>query len=144
MLVKTVKYIDYDNNPQKDTLYFNMTKAEIGAFQVRMDGKFIDHLKDLVQGNKIEELFWFFRDFVLDAYGEKSSDGKRFYKTEEARKDFECSIAFSELFTDLMTDPNKVREFTRAILPPDFQNIDLPDNVTDSDVTSVASLPSTT
>ena len=48
MLVKTIEYIDYDGNPQKDTCYFNMTKAEIAAMQVRMNGKFIDYLKELV------------------------------------------------------------------------------------------------
>lgn len=144
MLVKTIEYTDYNGNPQKDTLYFNMTKAEIAAMQVRMDGKFIDYLKELVDGNKIEKIFEYFRDIVLDAYGEKSEDGKRFYKTPELRKDFEASIAFSELFSELMTDAKKVSDFTRAILPPDFQNIELPEDVKSLDGASAASAPSTT
>lgn len=141
MLIKTFEYVDYNGNKQKETLYFNMNKAEIAAMQVRMDGKFIDHLKTLVEGNKIEALFGFFRDLVLDSYGEKSEDGKRFYKTSEMRKDFEASIVYSELIAELMSDPKKVSAFTRGILPPDFQNIEIPEDVMNSYESSVPSLP---
>lgn len=137
MLTKLFEYTDYDGNLQRETLYFNMNKAEIAAMQVRMDGKFIDHIKELVKGNKVETLFGFFRDLVLDSYGEKSEDGKRFHKTKEMRSEFEESIAFSELMAELMTDPKKVKAFTRGILPPDFQNIEIPDDV--SSITSLSS-----
>ena len=144
MLTKTFQYTDYNGNSQIETLYFNMNKAEIAAMQVRMDGKFIDHIKDLVNGNKVEALFGFFRDIVLDSYGEKSEDGKRFHKSPEMRKDFEESIAFSELIAELMSDPKKVSAFTRAILPPDFQNIEVPDSVEGLNAASIASMPAGT
>lgn len=142
MLTKTFQYTDYNGNSQIETLYFNMNKAEIAAMQVRMDGKFIDHIKELITGNKVEELFGFFRDVVLDSYGEKSEDGKRFHKSPEMRKDFEESIVFSELIAELMTNPKKVAAFTRAILPPDFQNIEIPDSMEELNAASAASLPS--
>lgn len=146
MLVKTIEYIDYNGNQQKDTCYFNLSKAEIAAMQVRMNGKFIDYLQSLVKGNKVEELFGYFRDIILDSYGEKSEDGKRFYKTAKMREDFECSIAFSELITELLQDTKKVRIFTRSILPPDFQNIEIPEDedILSSDVASTPSLPAAT
>lgn len=143
MLVKTIEYIDYDGNPQKDTVYFNLNKAEIAAMQVRMNGKFIDHLKKLVKEGQVEEMFTIFRDLVLDSYGVKSEDGKRFYKKKEAREEFECSIAFSEILAELMTDRQKVKVFTRSILPPDFQNVEIPDDPNEllsSDESSAASL----
>lgn len=140
MLIKTFEYVDYNGDKQVETLYFNLNKAEIAAMQVRMDGKFIDHLRDLVEGKKIEALFGFFRDLVLDSYGEKSSDGKRFHKTAEMRRDFEESIPFSELIVELMGDPEKVKTFTRGILPPDFQNVEVPDEMISN--ASVPSLPS--
>lgn len=141
MLIKTIEYIDYNGSKQKDTCYFNLSKAEIAAMQVRMNGKFIDYLKSLVDGNQIEDLFGYFRDIVLDSYGEKSEDGKRFYKNAKMREEFEYSIAFSELITELLQDPKKVKSFTRGILPPDFQNIELPDDMIQSDESSVSSLP---
>lgn len=138
MLVKTVKYIDYNGNQQEETLYFNLTKAEIAQMQVRMNGRFIDHLKELVAGKKVEELFSTFQDIILDSYGEKSSDGKRFIKTPEMRKDFASSIAYSEILTELLQDPKQSRAFTRAILPPDFQNVEIPENIVSSDEPSAA------
>lgn len=144
MLIKTIEYIDYDGKPQKDVCYFNMTKAEIAGMQVRMNGKFIDHLKDLASGNQVEELFGFFKEIILDSYGEKSEDGKRFYKTPEMRRDFEFSIAFSELITELLQNPKDVAKFTRAILPPDFQNIEIPEDMTGIDDASAPSLPAAT
>lgn len=144
MLIKTFEYTDYNGNSQRETLYFNMNKAEIAAMQVRMDGKFIDHIKDLVEGRKVEELFGFFRDVVLDSYGEKSEDGKRFHKSPQMRKDFEESIAFSELIAELMTDKAKVKSFTRGILPPDFQSIDVPDDGISPDETPASLNPAYT
>ena len=144
MLIKTIEYVDYDGNHQKDTCYFNMTKAEIAALQVRMDGKFIDYLKKLVDGEKVEELFNYFREIVLDSYGEKSLDGKHFYKNSKMREEFESSIAFSEFLTELLQDQKKVAAFTRAILPPDFQNVEIPDDVLNYDGTSTPHLPSAT
>lgn len=146
MIAKTIEYVDYNGNSQKETCYFNMTKAEIAAMQVRMNGKFIDHLKSLIDGHQVEDLFKYFRELVLDSYGEKSEDGKRFHKTPEMRNEFEESIAFSEMITELLQDPNKVRVFAKGILPPDFQNIEVPDEmlINDGTVAPVASLPPTT
>lgn len=141
MLVKTIEYIDYNGNPQKDPCYFNLNKAEIASMQVRMNGKFIDYLKDLVAGNQVEELFEHFRNIVLDSYGEKSEDGKRFIKTPEMRKEFEQSIAYSELIAELLQDTKKVRAFTRGILPPDFQNIEIPEETVSSDAAPISSVP---
>lgn len=120
MLKKEVSYIDYDGNRRQETLYFNMNKAEIAAMQVKMDGKYIGHLKDLVANNKIESLFDFFRGLVLDSYGKKSEDGRRFVKNAQLREEFEQSIPFSDILIDLLTDGDKMSNFTRNILPPDL------------------------
>ena len=120
MLKKEVSYVDYDGNNVTETLYFNMTKTEIAAMQVRMDGKFIDYLQDLVKGNKVERLFHIFKDIVLDSYGKKSDDGRRFVKSKELRDDFEASIPFDNLMMELLQDSDKQSAFVRAILPPDM------------------------
>lgn len=123
MIKRTFTYKDYDGKQQTDVCYFNMNKAEIATMQVRMDGKYIDHLKDLLAKEKIEELFHFFKDLVLDSYGEKSSDGKRFIKSAQMREEFEQSIVFSDLIVDLISSPEKMADFTKGILPPDFAEI---------------------
>lgn len=120
MLKKTITYTDLNNESQTETFYFNMNKAELGRMQVKMDGKYIDYLQSLVAGKKIEALYNFFYNLVLDSYGEKSDDGKRFVKSPEKRADFECSVAFSEILIDTIGDSDKMSSFTKGILPPDM------------------------
>lgn len=121
MLRKEVTYTDFDGNEVKEVLYFNLTKSEIAALQVRMDGKFIDYLKDLVEGNHIEKLFQIFRDDILiGSYGKKSDDGRRFIKNQQLREEFESSLAFDAIFTEMLMNPEAQSAFTRGILPPDM------------------------
>ena len=120
MLTKTITYVDLNGVSQTETYLFNMNKAELGRMQVKMDGKYIDYLQQLVAGKKIEELYNFFYTLVLDSYGEKSEDGKHFYKSEERKRDFECSVAFSEILIDTIGDADKMSAFTKGILPPDM------------------------
>lgn len=120
MLKKEFTYTDYDGNAQHEIGYFNMTKAEIAAMQVKMDGKYIDYLQDLVAGNHIEKLFNIFRELVLDSYGKKSDDGKLFVKTPELRANFEASIPFSDMLINLISSGDEMSAFVKAILPADM------------------------
>lgn len=117
MIKKTVTYMDYDGNSQTDVLYFNLTKAELGKLQMKMDGKFIDHLQLLIEKKHIEALYDFFYNLLLDSYGEKDASGKKFNKTPEMRANFENSIAFSEALMDIISDKDKMAEFTKGVLP---------------------------
>lgn len=124
MVKKTVTYVDYDGNSQTEEHYFNLSKAELMKLRVKMDGKYIDYIQTLVAEQKVEGLFDFFYNLILDAHGVKSDDGKRFVKSAESRAEFESSIAFSEILSEYLNqDPESMSAFTRAILPPDFQNI---------------------
>lgn len=120
MLKKTIKYTDYNGETQEDVLYFNLNKAELGKLQMKMDGKFLDHLQALLERKKIESLFEFFYNLILDSYGEKDVTGKRFIKNPEIRADFENSLAFSEVLMDVISDADKMAAFTKGILPPNM------------------------
>lgn len=120
MLKKTVTYTDYNDVQQTDVLYFNLTKAELGRLQMRMDGKFLDHLQNLIERKHIEDLYNFFYNLVLDSYGEKDVTGKRFTKSPNIRTDFENSIAFSEALMDIISSGEKMSAFVKGVLPPDM------------------------
>lgn len=120
MLKKTVNYTDYNGDPQTDVCYFHLNKAELGKLQMRMDGKFLDHIQALVEKKRVESLYDFFYNLLLDAYGEKDVSGKRFTKSAEIRADFENSIAFSELLMEVISDVDNMSAFVRGILPPDM------------------------
>ncbi len=54
-------------------------------------------------------------DMILTSYGERSSDGSRFNKSEEIRKNFENSIAYAEVFEEILTNENAAAEFASGI-----------------------------
>lgn len=120
MLKKTITYTDYNGEKQTDVCYFNLNKAELGKLQMKMDGKFLDHIQALIEKRRIGSLYDFFYNLLLDAYGEKDVSGKKFNKSSEIRADFENSIAFSEILMDVISDAEKMAAFTKGILPADM------------------------
>lgn len=120
MLRRDVSYTDFNGNSRTETVYFHLSKTEIGRMQVKMDGKYIDHLKMLVEGKHVEQLYDIFYNLILDSYGEKSEDGSRFVKTPEKRAAFEQSIVFDMLFSELITDMDKMADFTKKVIPSDM------------------------
>lgn len=120
MVRREIEYTDYNGDHQKDVLYFNLSKAELGKLQMRMDGKFIDYLQSLIEKKRIERLYDFFYNLLLDSYGERDVSGKKFIKNEQIRSDFENSLAFSETLMDVISSTEKMSAFTKGILPPDM------------------------
>lgn len=120
MLRKEIHYTDFNGKPQKELAYFNVNKAELGKLQMRENGTYIDRLQDLVARRKVEEMFNFVYNLILDSYGERDPEGRKFIKTPELRNDFEQSIAFSEFLMELVSNGDKLSEFITSILPPDM------------------------
>lgn len=124
MLKREFHYKDYDGNQCDETFYFQLSKAEIIEMQVRDNGMFIDNLKKLLQKRDVEKLYHFFKELVLDSVGVRKGSN-RFVKTPEIREDFQYSIPYSEMVTDLMTDENKMSEFARGVTPFDLTDEDM-------------------
>lgn len=120
MIKETIQYVDLNGNIQIEDHFFHLNKVEIARMQVKMDGKYIDYLKDLVSGEHVEKLFDVFYNLILDSYGEKSPDGKRFIKDPKKRDEFEESVAFSEFFTKMVGNMDKMAEFTKGVVPSDL------------------------
>lgn len=120
MIRKEISYTNFNGKSQKDIAYFNMNKAELGKLQMRENGTYIDRLQDLVARRKVEEMFNFVYNLVLDSYGERDPEGRKFVKSKELRDDFEQSIAFSEFLMELVSDGDKLSDFITSILPPDM------------------------
>lgn len=122
MFKKTIKYTDFDGVERKEDFYFNLTKAELLEMQMSMDGGLKGYLERIVKTQSQPELVKMFKEIIIKAYGEKSPDGKRFMKSDEIRKNFECTEAYSELFMELATDSDAAAEFVNALLPADFKS----------------------
>lgn len=126
MVKKTITYVDFDGNTQSEDHWFHLSKAELMKLKVKMDGHYIDYIQSCIANKKVEGIFDFFYELLLDAHGERT-DSNHFRKSPESRKDFEDSIAFSEILNLYMSDGDFMSTFTRALLPPDFQET-LPSN----------------
>ena len=113
--------VDYDGNEREEDFYFNINKSELIKLQTSVPGGLEQLLKNIIgskDGNKIMEMF---AKVIHLAYGEKSPDGKRFVKSEEISEAFEQTLAYDQLFRELVTDADKASAFVKAILPADME-----------------------
>lgn len=74
----------------------------------------------MVKERNGREIMNTFSDLIYRSYGKKSLDGRRFDKTEEAKRDFMETEAYSVLFTEIVTDAKKAAEFFNGVIPKDM------------------------
>ena len=127
MLTKTVTYTDFNGKERKDVLHFNLTKSELVDMETETEGGMLNKIERLSSDDSDGvEIMKIFKDIILKSYGEKSSDGKRFIKSEEISEAFSQTEAYNTLFMELVTDAEKAAEFAEAIIPnfePDASKI---------------------
>ena len=147
MLKQTVKYVDFNNNPQTEDLYFHLSKSEVISLHSSGFGELLRKLT--LPGANKEDLIETFKKVIGMAYGTKSENGRRFHKDAEKTADFLGSPAYDAFFMDLITgDPAGVIKFIQGILPDDLAleasalarsqtTIDIPDPTSNSVVPSI-------
>lgn len=117
MLRKVIKYTDFDGNKREDPFYFNLTRAECIELDLDVKGGMEQALKEITQENNPKLILGFFKKLVLKAYGEKSDDGRRFYKSDEMSTSFAATEAYSELLMELATNAEAASEFVNMVIP---------------------------
>lgn len=123
MLKKTVKYQDFDGNTREETLYFFITKTELTEMELKTPGGFSKKLERISNASDGAEIMKTFKEIILTAYGEKSEDGRAFIKKRNGvrlAEEFEQSLAFDALFTELILDPDKAAAFVNGVMPQDL------------------------
>lgn len=117
-----IKYTDYNGIDREEIFMFNMTEAEIQEMNLSVNGGMAALMVQIANTRDTATLVKIFKDMILKAYGQKSTDGKRFIKTPELRDAFEQCPAYSELFMQLSTDNVAAAKFLKSILPKKIQN----------------------
>lgn len=121
MLAKTIAFQDLDGNPITETFYFNLSKPEIAKLEFsRDDGQLSDYLKHISQSTNAAEILGTFEMFIRVSIGQRSDDGRRFIKSDEIAESFIQSDAYSELFMELVSNPEQMAEFFKSIFPADM------------------------
>lgn len=127
MLKKTITYTDYNGTERTEDFYFNLTKAEVMEMELSTTGGLAERIQKIVATQDAPEIIKIFKKLVLDAYGEKSADGKRFIKSDELKEGFSQTEAYSILFMELATDADAAAKFVNGIVPNDI-NVDKADH----------------
>lgn len=116
MLTKVVKYTDFDGNERTQTCYFHMTKAEILEFNMNKPDGVIAYITRMMNANRNDVVFATFKELILAAYGERTSDG-RFVKNAQIRDAFACSEAYSEIFMEIVQNEEAMAAFVNGLVP---------------------------
>ena len=132
MLIKKIKYTDYDGNERTETFYFNLSRSEIAELQLTYPGGYAQYIERTVESKDRPKLMEMFKDIIMRSYGEKSEDGRRLVKSQELSTAFKQTEAYDELFIELITDPNAAIGFITGVLP------DLGDNVSKDQIVKAA------
>lgn len=125
MLKKTIEYVDYNGVARKEDHWFNLSKAELMEMELGTTGGFAEMIQKVINAQDTPSLIKIFKDLILQAYGEKSPDGKRFMKVVNGVRlsdAFAESEAYVSLFMELATDADAATKFVNGIIPADVAN----------------------
>ena len=117
MVVKKIKYTDFNDVEREEEFMFNLTEAEITEMELMTDGGLSDSIKKIISAQDTPEIIKTFKMLLLKSYGEKSADGRRFIKSEELTEAFTQTNAYSQFFMELATDDKAAIAFINGIIP---------------------------
>lgn len=117
MIKKTVTYVDYNGVERTESFYFHYTESEILDMELSTEGGFAERVQKIIDAKDQTSLLKVIKKFVLDAYGVKSDDGRRFIKNDEVKQAFVECPAYSEIYLDLLSDDVLASEFINGIIP---------------------------
>lgn len=117
MIKKTITYTDYDGNERTEDFWFHLSKAELLELNYSLEGGLEIFLEKIISSSNTREIVAMFKKIILMAYGEKSFDGRRFVKSEDATLQFTQTEAYSQLFVEILSDPDKATELIKGMIP---------------------------
>jgi hypothetical protein len=120
VLKKTIKYTDFNGEETSEDFLFHLSKAELVELEMSHEGGFVASMQKVVEAEDNKTIIAEFKKIILQSYGQKSLDGKRFIKNQTLRDEFESSEAYSTLFMELVTDTDAAIEFMNGIIPGDL------------------------
>ena len=122
MIKKTVTYKDYNGVERTEPFYFHYTEAELLDMEMSTEGGFAERVKRIIDAKDQTSLLKVIKQFVLDAYGVKSEDGRRFIKNAEVKEAFVECPAYSEIYMDLLSDDKIAAEFVNGVVPDNMRD----------------------
>lgn len=122
MIKRTITYTTFDDQEITEDFYFNISKPELIELEASFEGGMGVFLDNIIKAKDQNALLKEFKRIILMAYGEKSDDGRHFFKSDEMRHAFSQSAAYEVLYMELVTDDKAAAEFLIGAFPRDFAN----------------------
>lgn len=118
MLVKSITYVDFLGKERTEDFYFNYSKADVNRLVMSTKEGLEDFLKRIVKEEDRTKMFGFIEEFILKAYGEISTDGRKFIKSEELSEGFSQTNAYSVMLDEMIEGGDQAfSDFINAVLP---------------------------
>lgn len=122
MFKHTITYTNFNDEEVTETLYFHLSASEIADLQSTDDNPFNQtRLEQAVKNNNSKELYDIFKTLIKASYGEKSSDGRMFIKTDKDGHrlvdDFMLTAVYDEFFMELTSNEALCNKFISEIVP---------------------------
>jgi hypothetical protein len=117
VLKKTITYENFNGETVSEDFFFHLSKAELVELEMSHKGGLSEALQRIIAAEDNKELIAEFKNLILNAYGKKSEDGRRFIKNQELRDEFVSTEAYSNLFMELVTDTDAAIEFVNGVIP---------------------------
>jgi hypothetical protein len=120
MLKRPITFTDFEGQKITEDFYFNISRAELIEMEVSEVDGMKATIEKIIAAQDMKSLIQEFKKIILDSYGVKSEDGRRFIKSEENRLAFSQSVMFDTLFMELATNESSAANFIMGVLPADM------------------------
>lgn len=112
----TVTYENFDGENVTEDLYFHLNIKELQEME-NWDPSLTERIAKLAKTEDGKDAFNLMRDIIETAYGERSSDGKRFLKSPEIRNMFIEGLAYDEVIIQFLDGTTDLAKFIEGLLP---------------------------
>lgn len=125
MIKVPITYEDFDGKKVKEDHYFHLSKNELLEWVSENQGE--DLAQKLERVGKSGDgalIMRTFRDIIARSYGERvDGDGSAFYKDEIKTRRFMSSLAFDQLFEDLILNGTSAAAFVNGLMPTGLEKM---------------------
>lgn len=121
MFTTTVTYTDFNGTERTETCRFNLSQPEVIEMDASYPGGLEQTLRDVIDEKDPMKILAVFKKLLLESYGEKTADGKRFVKSKEISEAFSQTGAYEEIYMRIMRDTDFAIEFVNKIMPEKVQ-----------------------
>lgn len=128
MYIREITFLDLDGKEVTEEFLFNLRQDEAIDLQLSEKGGLDEFLKKIARERDGREITRLLKTFILACYGERGADNKRFIKSPELSLAFSQTAAYTELWTELVTDEKAAADFIEKAFEKPRVDKDKPEN----------------